>query len=197
VLALRGTGFDSRDWATDLNAPLVPWTPGGQVRGFAEALEAVWDSIAAVLPSIPGRLLYTGHSLGAALATLTASRRAPHALYTYGSPRVGDAVLDEVTRLLHHHRHTHCCGIVCRLPPEAMAYRHTGPLAYLHRRAVLHSMPSEEFVADDQHRAQRAYLRHWSWRPGTMWTRDAADHSPVNYVAALSRSSPGPSALRG
>lgn len=36
-------------------------------------------------------MFMTGHGLGAALATLMASVRTPAALYTFGSPKVGDA----------------------------------------------------------------------------------------------------------
>jgi hypothetical protein len=188
VLAFRGTELDPRDWATDLNASLIPGPTAGQVhRGFAEALEAAWAPITAVLGSVTGRLLCTGHSLGAALATLAAARHSPHALYTYGCPRVGDAGFAEATASLNHHRYSHCCDLVCRVPPEALGYLHTGPLAYLDRRGTVHRLPSDQFVQADQKRARLGYLRHWSWRVGTMWTRDTADHAPINYVAALTR----------
>ena len=188
VLAFRGTELDPHDWATDINALLVPWSAGGQVhQGFAEALAAAWEAMAAALASVTGRVLYTGHSLGAALATLAASRRSPHALYTYGSPRIGDAAFAEATASLNHHRYANCCDIVCRVPPEALTYCHSGPVGYLDRRGNLHRAPPEAVVADDQRRARRAYLWRWSWRRGTMWTRDTADHAPINYVAALTR----------
>lgn len=187
VLAFRGTELDPRDWATDLDALLIPWAPGGQVhQGFAEALDATWDAVAAALGSVTGRLLYTGHSLGAALATLAASRWSPHALYTFGSPRVGDAAFADATAALNHHRYANCCDVVCRLPPAALTYRHTGPVAYLDRRGRLHREPNEPLLAHDQRRARLTYFSRWSWRPGTMWTRDTADHAPINYVSALS-----------
>ena len=36
-------------------------------------------------------MLYTGHSMGDALAILAASLRRPRAVYTFGAPRMGDA----------------------------------------------------------------------------------------------------------
>ena len=193
VLTFRGTELDSQDLATDLNALLVPWHSGGQVhRGFAEALEADWELLATVLGPATGRLLYTGHSLGAALAMLAASRCPPHALYTFGCPRVGDAAFAAATASLNHDRFAHCCDIVCRVPPEAMTYCHTGTLAYLDRAGHLHRSPRAQLVPDDQRQARLAYLWQWSWRPGVLWSRDMADHAPINYVAALSRALESP-----
>lgn len=188
VLTFRGTELDPQDLATDLNAVLVPWPSGGQVhRGFAEAIEADWETLATILGPATGRVLYTGHSLGAALATLAASRCPPQALYTFGCPRVGDPAFGVTTASLNHHRFVHCCDIVCRVPPEAMTYCHAGSLAYLDRAGQFHRSPPAQFVADDQWRARLAYLWQWSWRPGALWSRDAADHAPINYLAALSR----------
>ena len=189
VLAFRGTGVNIRDVATDLHALLAPWSAGGQVhQGFAEALTGAWDAVAAALASVTGRRLFTGHSLGAALATLAASRHSPQALYTFGSPRVGDLAFAEAMASIDHHRYANCCDVVCRVPAEAMTYRHTGLAAYLDRRGAQHEALPESLVKEDQHRARRVYLLRWSWRPGALWTRDAADHAPINYVSALSRS---------
>jgi len=188
VLSFRGTELAPQKLATDLNALLVPWPGGGQVhRGFAEALEAAWERVAAVLGPVSGRVLYTGHSLGAALATLAAARRPPHTLHTFGCPRVGDAAFAAATGSLNHHRFGLCCDIVTRVPPEALTYRHTGPLAYLDRAGRLQRSPIAQFVADDQRRARRAFLWKWWWRPGAVWSRDIADHAPINYVATLTR----------
>lgn len=192
VLVFRGTELDPKDWATDLNTLPVPWATGGKVhQGFGEALSAVWEAVAAALAPVRHRLLFTGHSLGAALATLAASRRTPDALYTYGSPRVGDAAFVSATASIKHHRYVNCCDLVCRLPPEALTFRHTGPLSYLDRRGVLHRDPPEELVRRDQRRARLSYAWRWSWQQGTLWTRDAADHSPVNYLSALAPTGEG------
>jgi len=193
VLTFRGTELDPQDLATDLNALLVSWPSGGQVhRGFAEALEADWETLTTILGQVPGPLLYTGHSLGAALATLAASRRPPRALYTFGCPRIGDPAFAASTASLIHQRFVHCCDIVCRVPPEAMTYCHTGTLAYLDHAGHLYQSPPAPLVADDQRKARLAYLWQWSWRPGALWSRDTADHAPINYVAALSRALAAP-----
>jgi hypothetical protein len=189
VLAFRGTGVNIRDVTTDLHALLVPWSAGGQVhQGFAEALTGAWEAVAAALAPVTGRRLFTGHSLGAALATLAASRHSPQALYTYGSPRVGDLAFAEAVTSVDHHRYVNCCDIVCRVPPEDLSYRHSGSATYLDRQGAQHEAPSEPLITADQRHARRAYVSRLSWRPGTHWTRDASDHAPINYVSALSHS---------
>ena len=91
IVAFRGTDKDDyRDLAADANALLVPWNGAGRVhRGFRDALAEVRESAVQALQSIACRTLYTGHSLGAALATLLASLHNPAALYTFGSPLAG------------------------------------------------------------------------------------------------------------
>lgn len=104
VLAFRGTQLDSptgflRDVVTDASVPLpVPWPPhAGRVHGsVAGELLRVWPAIESKLLTLsnPKPLFFTGHSLGGAMATLASAvsrRRTPHATYTFGAPRVGDA----------------------------------------------------------------------------------------------------------
>jgi hypothetical protein len=67
-------------------------------HGFQQALNQVWDQTKGLLDSYrsahsTAEICFTGHSLGAALATLAVSRFAGRnaSLYTIGSPRVGNA----------------------------------------------------------------------------------------------------------
>ena len=189
VLAFRGTEVNRVDWATDLQAWPRAWPEGGRVHaGFAEALALAWSDLAPRLAEAPGRRLYTGHSLGGALATLAASRRPPDALYTFGSPRVGDAAFLATLAAVESHRYTNCCDVICRLPLKLFGYRHLGAALYVDRDAAVALRGEYRGVWLDRLRARLAYLRHWSWRRGTLWTRDFADHSPVNYFSALSHS---------
>lgn len=186
VLAFRGTEVDVKDWLTDLDTVLIPWADGTRVhRGFAQALESLWPLIDASLAGYAGRLLFAGHSLGGALATLAASRRRPDAVYTFGSPRVGDRAFAQAQTGLFHQRFVHCCDIVPRVPPEILDYRHCGELTYLDRQGRLQPGIDIDTMATDQALARRQYTRRWAWQPGTMWTRDAADHAPINYVGPL------------
>ena len=100
VLAFRGTEANStKDIKADATAKLTRYKTGGRVhKGFMDAFEHVEFEIQDKLQQYAKYQKYplyiTGHSLGGALATI-ASRRLQHqggiaAVYTFGSPRVGD-----------------------------------------------------------------------------------------------------------
>jgi pimeloyl-ACP methyl ester carboxylesterase len=99
VLAFRGTDpVTLPNWLTDFVVKLVSHGEyGGRVhQGFSSALRRSWSQIEAILEAVEDKPLFlTGHSMGGALAVLTACRlakagRSPTAIYTYGAPRVGD-----------------------------------------------------------------------------------------------------------
>jgi triacylglycerol lipase len=88
-------GTDSvRDWLTDLRVHKTGWHGTRAHRGFVWAFQSVAGQ---VLSAISGAqsVVFTGHSLGGALATLSADAAADMgvevlAVYTFGSPRVGN-----------------------------------------------------------------------------------------------------------
>jgi hypothetical protein len=99
VLAFRGSDpVTLQTWLTDVVVRLVEREHyHGRVHlGFSSALKHTWHSIERLMDRIDGKPLFlTGHSMGGALAVLTACRlakidRPPAAIYTFGSPRVGD-----------------------------------------------------------------------------------------------------------
>ncbi len=94
IVAFRGTQPGSlHDIVDDALVALVPWSQGFVHLGFKAALERVWKPLMAVVePLSASRTVWmTGHSLGAALATLAADRFPTTAgVCTLGSPRVGD-----------------------------------------------------------------------------------------------------------
>jgi hypothetical protein len=157
VVAFRGTDRDDpRTAETDADAlPLL--TDGAIVhRGFARALDQVWDSeVKSILEDFLGAhagapVFFTGHSLGAALATIAVTRFAGGqcALYTIGSPRVGDdcfarAVLQKTAHVF---RFVNSQDIVTLVPPEVPLrhyYLHVGVEKYIDRNGVIHDHPSE------------------------------------------------------
>jgi triacylglycerol lipase len=98
IVSFRGTQINAiQDAVADANALRVVWDGEGHVhRGFLAALDAVWQPLDRHLHALGRRTIWmTGHSLGAALATLAARRwigggGAIAGVYTVGSPRVGD-----------------------------------------------------------------------------------------------------------
>jgi hypothetical protein len=100
VLAFRGTDpITLPNWLTDAIVQLVVREEyvGRVHHGFSAVLNRTWDKVQSVLEeAVEDRPLFlTGHSMGGALAVLTACRlakagRPPVAVYTFGSPRIGD-----------------------------------------------------------------------------------------------------------
>lgn len=104
VLAFRGTEpVTLPNWLTDAFVRLVECGEyHGRVHyGFSAVLRRAWGKVEKILAEAGDRPLYlTGHSMGGALAVLTACRladmgRPPVAVYTYGAPRIGDPAFCE------------------------------------------------------------------------------------------------------
>jgi hypothetical protein len=200
VLVFRGTDADDpTDISDDLNAIPETWQAGGKVHtGFADALLELWSGergVESELKRTDGhRLLFAGHSLGAAMATLAASLRTPASLYTFGSPRVGNA--DFVAALekkqLDHHRYVDCCDLVARVPPAGLlGYAHIGRPYYIDlARAILQRDPDDPYIAKDQAKAEVQYIERYAWRIGDVALRPLADHAPVNYLWPVTADTP-------
>jgi hypothetical protein len=192
VVAFRGTDADDpTDIGNNADAILKPWEQGGRVHtGFANALDSVRAPLDEALRSINLSVLFTGHNLGAALATLAASRYKATlsnvSLYTYGSPLVGDpgfvATLNNVLSF----RYRDCCDLVTRVPPEEWGYRHVGPPHYIDRNGIISIDPSMLSIAEDRIAAEIEYTTKYASKMRNLGVRELADHSPINYVWAVS-----------
>ncbi len=136
ILAFRGTEAGRfEDLVSDLDTVQTDFPGGGRIHsGFLKAYRSVTARIETLLEQRTGTLLITGHSLGAALATVAvaAMAPAPDKLITFGSPRVGDRVFGELikNRLAPEavHRFVGCCDIVTRVPPERFDAGHFSKL---------------------------------------------------------------------
>jgi hypothetical protein len=158
LVAFRGTESDRfGDLFDDARFGFVRWTEGFVHRGFRDALDRVWDPLAAALAPLAGSrtVWFTGHSLGGALATLAADRLDTTAgVCTIGSPRVGDrrfaAAFDERfgARSL---RYVNDTDIVTHIPPPLpLPYAHVGELRHITRdgRVTTQPPPLAHFVGD-------------------------------------------------
>jgi len=186
VLAFRGTEPDDpTDLGADADLVLVNLAGGGRVhRGFARGLDVVWPTIAPAIPA-GARVLVTGHSLGAALATLAALRVSGSRLITFGSPRVGDTTFAKRPDQAPHERWVDCADLVTRVPPEALGYAHTGERHYLDRAGRHRPDIDDAAIEADQRQAELEYLMTYTFRLGTAAVRDLADHAPINYVSGV------------
>ncbi|KAJ5318141.1 hypothetical protein N7508_002649 [Penicillium antarcticum] len=105
--------------------------------GFWKSWETVADDltvkIKAALSTYSGyTLVLTGHSFGAAVATLggTVLRNAGYELelYTYGQPRLGnEALATYITNQGTVYRVTHTDDVVPKLPPASFGFSHSSP----------------------------------------------------------------------
>ena len=130
ILVFRGTD-KIQDWMANLNASATRWWGQGMVhQGFMEAFSSIWEQLVPILKPINVPLFYAGHSLGAAMATLAASLQPPTALYTYGSPRVGDTTFAEYMKDIPTYRIVNGQDIVPTLPiaGKPLHYEHIGEL---------------------------------------------------------------------
>jgi hypothetical protein len=195
IIAFRGTQPDSlRDILTNANALPVRWLgPGRTHRGFWQSLEAVLPQVDAWLAGHPpARLTITGHSLGAALATLLAARMPAAELINFGSPRAGTATLARSFEGRPARRYVDCTDLVVGVPP-AIGYAHIEPFHYIDAAGRLHppGAPGRPSLMRDSLRANAAYLPLIA-RPGNVPARALADHAPINYVSAILGRRTGP-----
>jgi triacylglycerol lipase len=150
IIVCRGTQPNQwSDISADLSIDRVkPHNGGGKVHvGFKSYADKLWEPIvtAVVGAKVARKKIWvTGHSLGAAMATLIARRCAlepklqtPRALFTYGSPRVGDKTyVEELDKLVPHHRWVNDGDIVTKVPPPPF-YSHCGTMHHIDGNGIV------------------------------------------------------------
>jgi len=142
VLAFRGTEIrKSTDLKTDAKASMVSVIEGRVHKGFIQAYQSVEKDIEKNIAKLDELPLYiTGHSLGAALATVATQylegnhifRDQIAACYTFGSPRVGNNEFDKDLKSAIY-RVVNTTDIVTVVPLLAMGYTHIGDVRFLLR----------------------------------------------------------------
>jgi len=210
VLAFRGTQVDDFwasvvDWSVDARFVPIADGHGDAVHaGFLKAVQDVWDGVAGHLQQLqsarPRPLWITGHSLGAALATVAAnlcSDRADRlglvATYTYGSPRVGD---QSFVRRIHGPvwRFRNNSDLVTHVP-LGLVFRHAGVLALIDSAGAFHADPSREeealleaattrLSATEAHSVS-SLLSLARGIANVHLPGPLADHAPINYAIRL------------
>jgi triacylglycerol lipase len=142
VIACRGTQpSEFNDIKADLKAiPVMAETVSRVHRGFKAEVDELWPMVEEDIlrtVNVGKTLWFCGHSLGAAMATIMASRcmhnielNDPVELYTYGSPRVGWRGYCKSLNVTHH-RWVNNNDIVTRVPLRIMGYKHHGEEHYM------------------------------------------------------------------
>ena len=143
LIGFRGTINNPQQWISDLDAFYKKWYGNGKVHsGFFDRFDEIKGNTINFLreaqKELPnGDIIISGHSMGGAVATLFGSyikshlHINPEAIYTYGSPRVGDETFakyvdsqfgNKLIRIMNE------WDMVTDLPPVLLKYRHTGKL---------------------------------------------------------------------
>jgi triacylglycerol lipase len=139
VVVFRGTeGHEIDDIKADVDAVMVVADTVGRVhRGFKREVDELWEPLEEALRENTKPLWFAGHSLGGAMATISAGRCVlspipsnPEALFTFGSPRVGNRRYINFVKM-NHYRWVNNNDIVTRMPPRWLGYTHAGRELYL------------------------------------------------------------------
>lgn len=190
VVVCRGT--EVKEWSdvrADLSINLYPSRSGkGKVhRGFRTYTDLVWEAVREELSKAHTKTLWlTGHSLGAAMATLMARRcvmqgdiATPAALFTYGSPRVGNRTyINEFNTKLVHHRWVNDGDIVTKVPFSPW-YFHCGTMHHINKSGAVTVEYDRKFSWS---RALSLLMPHGIFK---LIKGDAQDHASELYVKHL------------
>ena len=136
VLVFRGTQVTE---IADIKADFNAWPDAGQSggwvhNGFQNALDAIWAPILDILVDhTDKKIMICGHSLGAGMATIAASRLKNDnpMLFTFGSPRVGNKPFIDSFKDIIHYRFVNNNDIVTAVPMAFTGYRHHGQCMYI------------------------------------------------------------------
>ena len=188
VIACRGTQPNEfNDISADLKAlPVMAETVSRVHKGFKLEVDDLWPMIEEDINrtvNVSKTLWFCGHSLGAGMATIMASRSKhntslndPIELYTFGSPRVGWKgycnSLDVV-----HHRWRNNNDIVTTVPLAIMGYKHHGTQHYLNAYGLVRNPTGWQLFKD-------------KWRGIWMGLKQGkvdsfSDHSMTEYIKHL------------
>ena len=190
VIACRGTEpTEFNDISADLKAlPVMAETISRVHQGFKAEVDELWPAITEDInrkANLGKTLWFCGHSLGAAMATIMASRcmhdvelNDPVELYTYGSPRVGWRGYVKSLGVTHH-RWKNNNDIVTTVPLWIMGYVHHGTEHYLNAYGNYRKPTGWQLVKD-------------KWRGIWMGLKQGkidsfGDHSMTEYIKHITR----------
>ena len=138
IVSFRGSD-NTKNWIDDFDFLQIPYLRcagclihNGFWLGYLTVSHSMKSQIELLLSKYRGSNIYvTGHSLGGALATVAAldikhTYDAPMKVYTFGQPRVGNALYAKhfSTKIPDSYRVIHYADIVPHLPPIEFDFKH-------------------------------------------------------------------------
>jgi len=182
VLSFRGTEVsEPSDVLADLKAGKNIEPIGGKIHvGFKGEINKLWPTIEKALANIDS-LYVTGHSLGAAMATIAAGRMQSKvvALVTFGSPKVGNKEYVNCLTVTHY-RVQNNCDSVTKVPFSLMGFAHHGTHKYLNYYGVFRDLTPWQRVKDMVRSRARAYIKGQKFL-------GVYDHMMANYISKLEK----------
>jgi triacylglycerol lipase len=188
IIAFRGTQPTS---LTDLRSDLRfrktqsdAFGPAKVHRGFKGALDPIWAELTATIEMTGMPVIFTGHSLGGALAVLAAAavhysqKGTVRAVVTFGQPRVGDAQLVLILDPIPWRRYVNLADPVARVPLWTMNFRHGGDMRFIGSKGQILRSPFALTVL------QEIWSAH-GFGVIRVTARGFLDHSMDKYVEAL------------
>lgn len=181
--AFRGTEPSKlNDITADLKLIKNAAQAGGKVHsGFQQEVNDLWMDVLAEIEhndqlKIRKDVYMTGHSLGAAMATIAATRYQPHELFTFGSPRVGGSKFIRNIKCSHL-RFMNNNDIVCRIPPAWLGFKHHGEMVYFNRFGD----KAPKSTWEDKFYGVLNSWKRWKFFDAVV------DHGMPNYVKAITK----------
>ena len=184
--AFRGTEPTKlNDVMADLKVIKNSAIAGGMVHsGFQDEINELWVDCLKELEynnqlKKPKKVFFTGHSLGAAMATIAATRIEGECLYTFGSPKVGGRHFVRHLKCPHE-RYVNNNDIVTKVPPSVLGFVHCGEERYFNAFGL---------------ERQPTYWQRWKdffrgvwfgWKNGKFFDM-LSDHGMANYVSLAAK----------
>lgn len=182
VLSFRGTEVtEPSDVLADLKAGKNIEAIGGKIHvGFKGEINKLWPAIEKATANI-NSLYVTGHSLGAAMATIAAGRMQSKvlALVTFGSPRVGNQEYVNCLTVTHY-RVQNNCDDVTKVPFKLMGFAHHGTHVYMNYYGAFRNLTPWQQVKDMVRSRVKAYTKGQKFL-------GVYDHMMDNYIAKLGK----------
>jgi triacylglycerol lipase len=182
VLSFRGTEVtEPSDILADLKAGKNIEAVGGKIHvGFKGEINKLWPAIEKAIAKID-KLYVTGHSLGAAMATIAAGRMQSKvlALVTFGSPRVGNKEYVNCLTFTHY-RVQNNCDDVTKVPFLLMGFAHHGTHMYMNYYGAFRNLTPWQQIKDMVRSRAKAYTKGQKFL-------GAYDHMMDNYIAKLGK----------
>jgi len=171
VVAFRGSD-DWKDWKANLKFLKVKTPFNREVHsGFQASYDTIREGLESYLDQLVGWDLYcTGHSLGAAMATLCCVQSGTKfkEVVTFGCPRVYGSNNPINLSKYNVVRYVNKSDIVCRIP--VVGYEHSGDLFYINTENEIRENPSPTYMKAN------SIWKFWNW---------FKDHKVDQYVKAL------------